>query len=261
MLDEQELIQQQMGKTRGSLTEKLEALEGQVSETVTSTAGAVQDTTHSVQETVTDAVETVKETVASVTDKVQETMTAVTEKFHETVQSVSDSFNLRLQMERHPWIVLGGAVAVGYFVGSSFGRGPQVASAATPPASSPELTPQPSSVTSSGRSITGGPSVAEDSGLVGGAISHLRDIGVSYLMGLVRDLARQGLPEMLGKRIGDEVDALTTKMGMEPVPETAPADPASNELEKDTESENPSDYQSKKSSAYRGRSPAGTATI
>jgi len=189
-------------------------------------------------------------------------MSAVTEKFQETVQSVSDSFNLRLQMERHPWIVLGGAVAVGYFVGSSFGRGPQVASATMPPASGPEPAPQPSSVTSSGHSIAGEPRGAEGSGLVSGAISHLRDIGVSYLMGLVRDLARQGLPEVLGQRIGDEVDALTTKMGMEPVPGTAPAGPASNSSDKDdTESENRSDYQDKKSSAYRGRSPAGTAAI
>jgi hypothetical protein len=77
----------------------------------------------------------------------------------------------------------------------------------------------------------------------------------------VRDLARRGLPEVLGQRIAKEVDALTTKMGAEPVPASVLPEPESNELEKDTESKDRSDYQEKKSSAYRGRSPAGTTTI
>jgi len=258
MLNEQELIQQQMEKTRGSLTEKLEALEGQVAETVSSTAGAVQDTTQTVQETVTGAVDAVKETVTTVTDKVQETMTTVTDKFQETVQNVTDTFNLRIQMERHPWIVLGGAVAVGCLVGSAFGsreessEGNREAPAVSPPP--PPWTQKPSRVA---ETLSTEP---EDPGMISDAISHLKAIGVSYLMGLVRDLARRGLPEVVGQRVAQEVDALTTKMGTDPIPGPVLPEMDSRESPDETELGSNSSYLDKKSSGYRGRTPAG-ATV
>jgi len=259
MLNEQELIQRQMEKTRGSLTEKLEALEGQVSETVTSTAGAVQDTTQSVQETVTGAVDAVKETVASVTDKVEETMSAVTDKFQETVQTVSDSFNLRVQVERHPWIVFGGAVAVGCWVGSSFGSDREIP-ATTPTASGPPPAPPPWNKAAP-QSVASPHSETEEGGVWNGAISHLKDLGVSYLMGMVRDLAKRELPEVLGHRVADEVDALTTKMGTEPIPGSVLPEPEPEASRTDLGAGKNTDYGGKKGSTYRGRSPAGAAAI
>jgi len=256
MLNEQELIQQQMEKTRGSLTEKLEALEGQVSETVTSTAGAVHDTTQSVQETVTGAVDAVKETVATVTDKVQETMTTVTDKFQETVQNVSDSFNLRIQMERHPWIVLGSAVAVGCLVGSSFGSTEETSHEVREPSAGAAPPPPPPWTQSSRPAIEAVSSEPEDSGMWSGAISHLKDIGISYLMGLVRDLARRGLPEVVGQRVAQEVDALTTKMGTDPIP--GPVLPEMDSCESAEEVDaGKSSYPEKTGSGYRSRTPAG----
>jgi len=258
MLNEQELIQQQMEKTRGSLTEKLEALEGQVSETVASTAGVVQDTTQSVQETVTGAVDAVKDTVASVTDKVQETMTTVTDKFQETVQSVSDTFNLSIQMERHPWIILGGAVVAGYLIESSFGSNSERmapwAAATAPPPAPPPWSDRPR------QAAVATPVEAEEPGVFSSAVSHLRDIGVSYLMGLVRDLAKRGLPEVVGHRVADEVDALTTKLGTQPIP--GPVLPEQQlEPNEEFEAANRADYREKKSSGYRGRSSAGTPAL
>jgi len=245
MLNEQEMIQREMERTRGSLTEKLEALEGQVADTVSSTAGVVHDTTQTVQETVTGAVDAVKETVSAVTDKVQE-----------TVQSVSDIFNLRLQMERHPWIVLGGAVAVGYIVGSSFHSmsesevAPAKGSGAPPP-------PPP---------WNGGTQYAQknqttestEPGIWSGAVSRLKDLGVSYLMGMVRDLARNELPEAIASRVAEEVDALTAKFGVEPIagPVLPKAEAADSQCDKNLETR--PGYQEKKASGYRGRT---TATV
>src|SRR6185369_5602154 len=180
-----------------------------------STAGAVQDTTQSVQETVTGAVDAVKETVSTVTDKVQETMNTVTDKFQETVQSVSDTFNLRLQMERHPWIVLGGAVAVGCIVGSSFGSGRE-AEVAAPKGSAPPPPPPWNGGTPYASKAP--QSKTEEPGMWSEAVAHLKNIGVSYLMGVVRDLARNGLPEAVAGRVAAEVDSLTSKLGTDPIP-------------------------------------------
>jgi len=100
MGDQSEVIRDQIKQTRSPLSEKLEALETQVSETVQSTRAAVGETVETVKETVQDA----------------------TENFKESVQSVSDAFDLRLQIEHHPWIVLGGSVALGMLAAQLFAR-------------------------------------------------------------------------------------------------------------------------------------------
>jgi len=252
-----------MEKTRGSLTEKLEALEGQVSETVASTAGAVQDTTQTVQETVTVAVDAVKDTVATVTDKVEETMAAVTDKFQETVQSVTETFSLRVQMERHPFFVIGGAVAAGIWLGTSFGPSRETPST-IPSAFEPPPAPPPWSKPASrsnGASYSESESEPDAGGLWTSAISHVKDIGISYLMALVRDLAKRELPDVLGKRIADEVDALTTKMGAEPISGSLLPEREGDQSQNESDSGSRAETREKKSTTYRGRSPAEANAI
>ena len=88
MNDTPEVIRQQMEETKSQLSEKLESLEHQVSETVQSTGTAVTATAEAVQET-----------VEAVTD---------------AVHSVSNAFDFPRQVERHPWIAVGGSFALGY---------------------------------------------------------------------------------------------------------------------------------------------------
>ena len=90
MNDTPEMIRQQMEVTKFDLAQKMETLEQQVSETVQSTAanataGAVQAT------------------VDTLTGAVQGAM-----------QSVSNALNVRHHADRHPWLVFGGCVALGY---------------------------------------------------------------------------------------------------------------------------------------------------
>ena len=92
MIDSPETIRQQMEATKSQLWEKLDTLENQVSDAVQSTSTAVTDT------------------VASV----QETFSNVTESVHESVQNVSNAFDLPLQVQRHPWMTLGGSFVLGY---------------------------------------------------------------------------------------------------------------------------------------------------
>jgi hypothetical protein len=86
------VIRQQMDDTKNELTHKLQSLEHQVSETVQSTGSAVNATVGAVQET-----------VESITGAVQD-----------AVKSVTSAFDLQQHVEKHPWIVLGGAVVLGY---------------------------------------------------------------------------------------------------------------------------------------------------
>jgi len=240
MLNEQDLIQRDMERTRGSLTEKLEALEGQVAETVSSTAGAVQDTTQAVQET-----------VAAVKETVQETMSAVTDKVQETVQSVGEAFSLRRQMERHPWLVLGGAVAVGCMVGASFGSDE---TEKTPAAATPPPPPPPwSGRTSARESVV---SDSEHQGIWGDALSQLKNLGVSYVMGIVRDLARNELPEAVASRVADEVDALTSKLGSNPIPGPVLPPKKATDDEGDENCATSLGSQERRASNYRGRTPS-----
>ena len=92
MNDTPEVIRQQMEETKSQLSEKLESLEHQVSETVQSTGTAVTATAEAVQETV----------------------EAVTGAVHDAVHSVSNAFDFQRQVERHPWIAVGGSFALGY---------------------------------------------------------------------------------------------------------------------------------------------------
>src|SRR5262245_47433437 len=97
--EDPEVIRRRMEETRASLVEKLETLEQQV-------VGTVQGTTSAVTETV----DTVKEGVQETVDTVKETM-------QEAVEAVKDTLDLRRQVDRHPWLMVGGAVATGYLVG------------------------------------------------------------------------------------------------------------------------------------------------
>jgi ElaB/YqjD/DUF883 family membrane-anchored ribosome-binding protein len=205
-MDEQpKVINQQMEDTRAALTEKLEALESRVADTVQTTTDVVQTATEAVSETV----ENVKETVEAVTESVQE-----------TVQSVGDVFNVSQHVERHPWLVFGGAVAVGCLAGWALaprrrrhsGAMPMAALQTTPaeqPNGSGASRPEPPKPAPSPTSTT--------TGWVSEQLGRLKNLALGSLMGVVRDLASRSVPGALGGRLAEEVDTMTERMGAEPI--------------------------------------------
>ncbi len=92
MADSPEVIRQQMEETKLQLTDKLVSLEHQVAETVQSTGTAVTAT-----------VEAVQAKVETVTGSVQDAL-----------HSISKAFDIQHHVNTHPWLVMGGAVVVGY---------------------------------------------------------------------------------------------------------------------------------------------------
>jgi len=229
---EQEVIHKQMEETRADLTNKLSALENQVSGTVQTATNAVETTKDAVTDTVqavTGTVESVKETVEDVTEKLHDTVEGVTEtvqhavegvkeSVQETFQTVAESFNLKLQCERHPWAIFGGAFAVGclggYLLGGSSrqntwkGSWESRSDGATSHAAPERVA---SSTSSSG----------DQNGGLGGwfweQLSGFKGLALGATFSMVRDLVTQALPEEIKQKVSEEVDKLTRSLGGEPL--------------------------------------------
>jgi len=210
MAEHPEVIRKQMQETRASLTDKLEALENQVTEKVEATTDAVSGT-----------VEAVKETVENVTETVQE-----------TVHTVAETFNFKRHFERHPWLMFGGAITLGcmaaYFLRKKAHReeywegeeGPQTtsrrASALAESASGQE--PERQATPSWHRpEETSQPREEGKKSWFWEEVSHLKNLAVGTLLGAISDMAARSLPETLGKKVAEEVDHLTGRLGAEPI--------------------------------------------
>jgi len=227
-----------MEETRADLTNKLSALEQQVTGTVQAATDAVETT----KDGVTGTVEAVTETVENVKESVQETVSAVTEQVQETVKSVAETFNVKLQAERHPWLVFGGSVAVGalagYLLGGSSRRPTRHSRSDFLPAySAPTEVKtqfQPEAQRPADQSLLGGAASAAGSvastaasvagkatgalgGLLGNYLGNFKGLAVGALMNVVRELASRSLPENMKDKVAQEVDNITRSLGGEPI--------------------------------------------
>jgi len=187
---EPEQIRLQIDETRSAITEKLEALEDQVIDTV-----------QTVKETVQETIETTRETV------------------QETISTVKETFDLRLQVVRHPWPMLGGSLVAGFLTGALIGgarhqgRLPmdRLRSDGEP------LLGERAERTSIDRSDS--PARRQGPGLLAGfqdEIAQVKGLAIGMLFGLVRDTMQENLPQM-SEAVGDVMDRITTKLGGQPV--------------------------------------------
>jgi len=195
MDDSPEVIRLQMEETRASLSEKLETLEQQV-------VGTVQDA----RAAVTDTVETVKEAV------------------HETVESVKDTFDIGRQMEKHPWAMLGGSIALGYVGGLLFEQLEASHPYETNGAAAP-VYDRPPATTANGEYA---PRLAADADSDHGPsllrqfepeIARLKGLAVGAAISMVRDMITGSVPAPLKPQVREVMNNLTVKLGGEPIRE------------------------------------------
>jgi len=211
MANDEEVIKRQMEETRSSLAEKLESLENKVVDTVTGATDAVTGTVESVKDAVQETVGTVRGTVT------------------QTVESIRDTFNLRLQMERHPWLILGGAVGVGFVVGRMLPRArgpghrmisrgmnlssheaPRPMTLETPRAPEPE-------VRRASADAIGASARKSWLGDVGRAlepeINRLKGMAIGAGMAFLRNFVSQAVPEHFKSQVHEMIDNVTQKLG------------------------------------------------
>jgi len=219
MENEPEVIRDQMQETRTALTEKIEALEQKVSNTVEAATSTVTETVQNVTEAVQDTVGTVQETVQDTVSTVKDT--------------VRDTFDLPGHVQRHPWAALAGSVAVGYIAGrlmpAGDGRGSGVRSMAPLTHTEPPPTSHHNGAGAAG-SRTESRSEGLLSGLMGGLsgeLDKLKDLGISALMAVIRDMTTRSMPHEIGSRLQSWVNEVTEHMGATPLREPLiPEEPA-----------------------------------
>jgi ElaB/YqjD/DUF883 family membrane-anchored ribosome-binding protein len=184
-------------------------LEQQVVETVSAANTAVSDTVVTVKEAVQDTVDTVKETV------------------DETLERVKDTFDVPLQVRRHPWLMVGGSVALGYAGGYLLERRePRQQREALPPPSAgyaqtgnglhgsarAEREPEYRQNEPAGRRAGVGTWLAKE---LGPEISKLKALAIGALMGVARDAVVPSLSGEVRTRVEEVINGLTTRMGGE----------------------------------------------
>jgi len=215
---ELEVIRDEMEQTRANLADKLGALENQVRETVSGATEAVSST-----------VEGVKEVVETVSD---------------TVESVTETFNVSRQVEQHPWMAFGAAVAAGFVASQLFGHSSRPAPAPVPAPPPEPLTPSPAIQLQpvhhpqpapapvpeppkhESHSVLGSlghnaleslESVLPDmKEVMSTVVSGVSGLAVGSLMGVIRDLAANGLdglPEEWKGEVTKLIDQVTTQLG------------------------------------------------
>jgi len=198
---EEEQIQQQMAETRASLTEKLETLEQKV-------VGTVEEATTAVSETV-DVIK----------DSVQGTVTAVNETVRESVETVKDWFDVSAHVQEHPWLMVGGSVAVGYCMGTILSKAPQGQVQSASPSYPVGMQNYSNGGAREERPSTGGTQTPIKSALSSWApeIDKLKSLALGVLFGTARELITSSVPEHVGEHLKEIFDSVTKKVGGEPI--------------------------------------------
>jgi ElaB/YqjD/DUF883 family membrane-anchored ribosome-binding protein len=204
MENQHEVTREQMDQTRASLSEKIESLEQQVVDTV-------HDATHAVSQTVAD----VKDAV------------------HKTVESVKDNFDLRVQVEREPWAMVGGSLAVGFLGGYLLFRHGTDLAAANPsspaPAGRPMIAELPNGHAKAARLEDGASAKPDTNGVAKTCsangvdhqfekeIGNLKRLAIGTLLSLVRDLVTKSAPKTLEAGLTNVMDGITVQLGGDPI--------------------------------------------
>lgn len=215
-----EVIQQHIEETRSRLTDNVEKLTKETADTVEQVAAAVTETVGSVQETAA----AVTETVHNVSDSMQQ-----------TVKEVKHFLDIPAQVDRNPWLMLGGSIVAGYLAGSFLI--PAVTSAQqnqeVPPSTSnshSNLSFSQEPPKSFMESHQAEPSQEKGASWFSGlaetfapAIDKLKGLAVSTALGLARDMVSKPFAGELGTQLHQLFDDLTTRLGGKPLSEETTA--------------------------------------
>jgi len=219
-----------MEETRADLADKLEQLEKKVTGTVES----VTDLVEKVPETVETVKETIAETVSTVSDTVHQTVESVKDTVAGTVRSVKSLFDIPYQVDRHPWLMMGGSVLLGFLGGRLLLPRRRAAEsessyAVFEPPQTPAYEPSytrgaaaPEAYESARAPVTPEPTEKESSGpgwlsrlteRFGGEIDKVKGLAIGSLFGLARDTVSSWVPETLRQDVTEVINNFTRDLG------------------------------------------------
>lgn len=220
MDDEPEVIRQQMDETRTALADKIGRLEQQVTETV-----------HDAVESVTNVKNAATETVENVRTAVEDTVASVRQSVKSTVDSVAETLDVELQVQRHPWAMVGAAAAVGFAGGylcySEDRRRPASREAglsrqlyASHESQREEETPRLAADRREREAAARPPAfnwLASQTHSLQPAMDQLKGLALGTLFGVAKDLLTRSLPQPMEGQINEVVDGLTIALGGKPI--------------------------------------------
>ena len=170
-----EMIRKQMEQTKLQLALKLESLEQQVSTTVHSTETAVNATM--------GAVETVSGAV------------------HNAVDSVANLLDVPRNVEKHPWLFVGGAVVVGYLAAEFLTAPTRERVSASDAASNPTTNQSNGSTVAVHPVHTASYAVGYQSGAASSPWHQLKDAVIGSLIGVVPQTLSRIIPLVVDKMV------------------------------------------------------------
>lgn len=218
-MDNEDLIREQMEDTRASLTEKLETLEDKVSSKVQAATSNVADTVENVTGTVQETVQTVKETV-------EETIAGVKETVQSGVDAIKGVFDVPAHVQRHPWVMLGGSIVLGY-LGGTLVRGQQKPG---PPTGVPPPPPERShGIATNGHGHGQGPGRHKKAhakpskpawlSYFGPELEKLKGLALGAVISVAKEMIVQAAPPKIGQSLTEIIDGVTQKLGGTPMAE------------------------------------------
>jgi hypothetical protein len=196
MAEEPDVIRQQIDLTRSSLTEKLETLENEVRGTVEGAKATVENTIESAKATVDSTIKTVKS----------------------TMQNVKRNFDIRYQMDRHPWAMMGASLFAGYLAESYLGpRRASMPRMETASLASEAFQGNGHEQTSAAAELAAKP------GLLDWIfrefepeIRAAKEVAIGAAVGLARDVLKESLPQ-LAPHVDEIMNSVTSKLGGRPI--------------------------------------------
>jgi ElaB/YqjD/DUF883 family membrane-anchored ribosome-binding protein len=215
--DSIEVIESEIAQTREGLADKLEALTQQLTGTVEGAA-----------ETVENVVETTKETIETVVETTKE-----------TISNIKDTFNIPKQVEEHPWLAMGCSVLAGFVGGRILGAMTSAPSYHNGYAANGRAESIPQRMATASDQPTPAAPRAETHAQPSGWFAELgrhfapelekaKGLAVGTMLGVVRDMVSQSLPESVKSQVANLFDNVTEKVGGEKIRQGSLAQDSSN---------------------------------
>jgi len=195
MENEEQLIREKMERTRESITDKLEVLENRIVGKVEQATAAVTDTASSVKDAIDD-----------------------------TATSVKETFDIGLQVDRHPWLMVGGAVAAGLVAGHLLQSQIRASPASTPRLDEARNFSQPTIAPQATSAPAPPPWTAPPQPSKPGLLSEFepelvkaKELAIGVGFGILREALTAEMSPMLAGYAGEILNNITRKLGGKPM--------------------------------------------